>query len=112
MANKLLAIKSLLKDNAKFSVFWNEDTNTINSIKYYGGQTPLTDEQIAAEEIRLTEKEAADKIIYDSEEWKRKRQWEYPKIEELVVALYDSEDKSAIDEKRAAVKLKYPKPVA
>jgi hypothetical protein len=34
---------------------------------------------------------------------------EYPKIEELIVALYDSEDKSAIDEKRAAVKLKYPK---
>ena len=31
-------------------------------------------------------------------------------IEDLVVALYDTDDKAAIDEKRAAVKLKYLKP--
>ena len=35
---------------------------------------------------------------------------EYPTIEELVVALYDSEDRAAVDEKRAAVKLKDSKP--
>ena len=35
---------------------------------------------------------------------------EYLSIQDLVVALYDSDDKAAIDEKRAAVKLKYPKP--
>ena len=40
----------------------------------------------------------------------KKRKFEYPSIQELVVALYDSEDKTAVDEKRAAVKLKYPKP--
>jgi len=39
------------------------------------------------------------------------RKNEYPTIEELVVALYDTEDKAAIDEKRAAVKLKHPKGV-
>ena len=47
---------------------------------------------------------------YDAQDYARKRQLEYPTIEELVVALYDSEDKTAVDEKRAAVKLKYPKP--
>jgi len=40
------------------------------------------------------------------------RKAEYPSIEELVVALYDTDDKAAIDEKRAEIKLKYPKPGA
>jgi len=47
---------------------------------------------------------------YDALEYARNRKAEYPTIEELVVALYDSDDKAAVDEKRAAVKLKYPKP--
>ena len=38
------------------------------------------------------------------------RQAEYPTIAELTVALYDTDDKSAIEAKRAAVKAKYPKP--
>ncbi len=38
------------------------------------------------------------------------RKAEYPTIEELVVALYDTDDKSAIEAKRAEVKAKYPKP--
>jgi 6-pyruvoyl-tetrahydropterin synthase len=45
---------------------------------------------------------------YDND-YARKRKAEYPTIEELVVALYDTEDKAAIDAKRAAVKAKYPK---
>jgi len=47
---------------------------------------------------------------YDAQEYARKRKAEYPTIEELVVALYDTDDKTAIDEKRAEIKLKYPKP--
>ena len=43
-------------------------------------------------------------------EYQRLRKPEYPSIEELVVALYDTDDKAAVDEKRAAVKLKFPKP--
>ena len=39
----------------------------------------------------------------------QKRKSEYPSISELVVALYDTEDKAAIDAKRAEIKLKYPK---
>jgi hypothetical protein len=38
-----------------------------------------------------------------------KRLAQYPTIEELVVALYDTEDKAAIEAKRAEVKAKYPK---
>ena len=47
---------------------------------------------------------------YDALDYARKRKAEYPSIEELVVALYDAEDKTAVDEKRAAVKAKYSKP--
>ena len=46
---------------------------------------------------------------YDAQDYARKRKAEYPTIEELVVGLYDSEDKLAIDTKRAEIKLKYPK---
>jgi len=46
---------------------------------------------------------------YDAQDYARKRKSEYPTIEELVVALYDTEDKAAIDAKRAEIKLKYSK---
>ena len=64
-----------------------------------------------------TEKEVDDKLkelqdIWNenNQEYKLKRKKEYPSIESLVVALYDTEDKAAIEAKRAEVKLKYPKP--
>ena len=46
---------------------------------------------------------------YDNVPWDVKRQREYPKILELVVALYDTDDKADIDKRRAEVKAKYPK---
>ena len=49
---------------------------------------------------------------YDAQDYARKREAEYPSIQDLVVALYDTEDKAAIDAKRAEIKLKYPKPGA
>ena len=59
-----------------------------------------TKEQIATwTEATVTD---AEKVII-------KRIEEYPSIEELVVALYDTEDKLAIETKRAAIKAKYPK---
>ena len=62
-----------------------------------------------------TEEEINDAIAslqaeYDAQDYARKRQAEFPTVKELVVALYDSDDKAVVDEKRAAVKLKYPKP--
>jgi hypothetical protein len=46
---------------------------------------------------------------YDAQEYARNRQSEYPTIEELTVALYDTDDKAALETKRAAIKTKWPK---
>jgi len=62
-----------------------------------------TEEQLNAVENQANDMEALNQVYAN-------RKKEYPTIEELVVALYDSDDKAAVDEKRAAVKLKYPKP--
>ena len=59
--------------------------------------------EIDAEIIRL-------EAEYDAQEYARNRAAEYPSIAELTVALYDTDDKAAIETKRAAVKAKYPKP--
>ena len=42
--------------------------------------------------------------------WEENRQAEYPTVEELVVALYDTDDKAAIEKRRSDVKAKYPEP--
>ena len=66
-------------------------------------QTEPTQSEIDAEIIRL-------QAEYDAQEYAIKRQAEFPSIKDLVVALYDTDDKADIEAKRAAVKLKYPKP--
>ena len=70
---------------------------------YLSGQTPPTEAEIDAELKRMQDE-------YDAQEYARKRQAEYPSIQELVVALYDTDDKAAIEAKRAEVKKKYPNP--
>ena len=70
---------------------------------YNDGQTPPTDAECKTEMDRL-------EAEYDALAWKRSREENYPTIAELTVALYDTDDKSAVEAKRAAVKLKYPKP--
>ena len=72
------------------------------NMSYEDGQTPPTQSAIDAELIRMQSE-------YDAQDYARKRKAEYPSIEELVVALYDTDDKAAIEAKRAEVKLKYPK---
>jgi hypothetical protein len=47
---------------------------------------------------------------YDAQEYARNRASEYPSLLELTVALYDTDDKSAVEAKRAEVKAKFPKP--
>ena len=49
-------------------------------------------------------------IDFDSKQYQRDRKAEYPSLLELTVALYDTDDKTAIEIKRAEVKAKYPKP--
>ena len=41
--------------------------------------------------------------------WMQKRLIEYPSAEDLVVALYDTDDKAALVTQRAAIKAKWPK---
>ena len=65
-----------------------------------------TAEEISAINAKVIELQAE----YDAQEYARNRAAEYPSIAELTVALYDTDDKAAIDAKRAAVKAKYPKP--
>ena len=77
---------------------------TFNSIRW-DTENNLTWSAVEAEMISL-------QTEYDAQDYTRKRQGEYPSIQELVVALYDTDDKAAIDAKRAEIKLKYPKPVA
>ena len=91
------AIKSLNSD-AHFK-YTEED---ISTLEWLDGTTPISKEDIQAKQTEL-------QAEYDSLDYARKRKAEYPTIEELVVALYDSEDRAAVDEKRATVKLKYPK---
>ena len=69
---------------------------------YHDDQTPPTESEIDAERVRL-------EAEYDAQEYARNRQSEYPTIEELTVALYDTDDKAALETKRAAVKAKWPK---
>ena len=63
----------------------------------------------------LNRKQREDELVrleqekYDNAPWDIKRQREYPRISELVVALYDEDDKAEIIKRRAEVKAKYPK---
>ena len=68
------------------------------------GQTDYEDETLRAKH------KATLKAEWDALDYARKRQQEYPSIEQLVVALYDADDKAEIDKKRAEIKKKYPKP--
>ena len=61
-----------------------------------------TEEQLNALESQANDLEALNQVYAN-------RKAEYPSIEELVVALYDDEDKVAIEAIRADVKAKYPK---
>ena len=66
--------------------------------------------------FEVTDYSEIDKIAktiedeFNFNQYQRDRLAEYPSIQELVVALYDADDKAEIDKKRAEIKKKYPKP--
>ena len=92
------AIKAI-NPTAEFSV----NAEDYEQITWLNSTPVISRENI---ETKLNELQAE----YDALEYQRKRQEEYPSVQDLVVALYDTDDKTAIDEKRAEIKLKYPKP--
>ena len=97
------AIKKI-NPTAQFRITEPDEDNVDTAIiDWLNGTTPISKSDIQTQVDLL-------KVDYDAKEYQRKRKSEYPSVEELVVALYDSEDKAAVDEKRAAIKLKYPKP--
>ena len=74
----------------------------ISEWQIFGDITPPTESEIQVELTRL-------KAEYDALAWSRNRTSEYPTIDELTIALYDTDDKAALETKRAAVKTKWPK---
>ena len=88
-----------IKPKAQVSV----NAEDYDQITWYADTPVISKSDIQAKQVEL-------KADYDSKQYSRDRQAEYPSIEELVVALYDSEDKAEIDRRRAEVKNKYPKP--
>ena len=96
MADKLEAILKI-NPNAKVEITNGEVTNWYDT-------TPISEEDIQA---KMDELQAE----YDAEEWKRNRQAEYPTHEDCIHALLDGGDTlTELQEKRQAVKTKYPKP--
>jgi hypothetical protein len=95
-------IKAILKINPNAEVSISE--NDINTIVWENGTTPIPKADI---ETKMDELQAE----YDAEEWKRNRQAEYPTHEDCIHALLDGGDTlTELQEKRQAVKNKYPKP--
>ena len=68
--------------------------------RYHNGQEAPTQAEIDAELKRLQDE-------YDND-YSRKRKEEYPSIQECIHAILD-DDLTALQEKRQAVKTKYPK---
>mgnify|MGYP000358791605 CR=1 FL=1 len=79
------------------------EAGPIAEISLHEGETAPTEETIQAKLAELIS-------AYNAQEYARNRALEYPSLLELTVALYDTDDKSAVEAKRASVKLKYPKP--
>ena len=99
MITLLKAIKAI-NPEAEFT-YTEED---INSLIWENGTTPISKADIQA---KMDELQAE----YDAEEWKRNRQAEYPSHNDCIHALLDGGDTlTELQEKRQAVKTKYPKP--
>jgi len=94
--------KAILEINSTASFVVKD--NDINKIEWSEGTTPISKSDI---ETKMNKLQAE----YDAEEWKRNRQAEYPSHEDCIHALLDGGDTlTELQEKRQAVKNKYPKP--
>jgi hypothetical protein len=70
--------------------------------KWNVAEAQPTEEQLDNLESQANDMEALNQVYAN-------RKAEYPSVQDLVVALYDTDDKAAIEAKRAEVKAKYPK---
>jgi len=78
--------------------------------EWYGDDAQPTETEIATELARLTD-------AWNATEYQRQRAAEYPRIDQLLVALWESmiegrpADAATLQAAREAIKAKYPKPV-
>ena len=94
-------IHAILEINPNAKVIVN--ANDINQITWTDGTTPIPKADI---EAKINELQAE----YDTEEWKRNRQAEYPSHNDCIHALLDGGDTlTELQEKRQEIKAKYPK---
>ena len=102
LANKIIIYLGRTP-NFETEIMLQNDTGT-DYIKTWNASDKVkpTDDQLNALSSEATKLENNEIAVAN-------RKKEYPSIEELVVALYDTEDKLALENKRAAIKLKYPK---
>ena len=106
MAHLSYKIKIYLDRKVDFlkDVILSDDGDGVVYIKEWNvAEAQPTDAQLNALESQANDMEALNQVYAN-------RKAEYPSVQDLVVALYDTEDKTAIDSKRAEIKLKYPKP--
>ena len=80
----------------------NSDGKGVYIKEWNVAEAQPTEEQLNALESQANDMEALNQVYAN-------RQAEYPSVQDLVVALYDTDDKAAIEAKRAEVKAKYPK---
>ena len=77
-------------------------SNDINDIRWHDGNpNNITNEEIL---VKQTELQAE----YDAQEYSRKREAEYPSLQECVHAILDDQ-LDALQAKRALIKTKFPK---
>ena len=87
--------------------------NTHPNVVTIRGETDAWDKDgnvVALDESKIKTEQDKLQAEYDAQVYARNREAEYPSIQELVVGLYDLDDKADIEAKRAEVKKKYPKP--
>ena len=75
-----------------------------------GDEFTIHNDEKMPSDAEIKAKQAELQADYDAKQYQRDRLAEYPSIQELVVALYDADDKAEIDKKRSEIKKKYPKP--
>ena len=99
-----MIIDAILKINPNAIVSVNGDDIDTCEITWHNGTKPISKSDIKDKLVEV-------KAEYDAEEWKRNRQKEYPLLEDCIHALLDGGDTlTELQEKRQAVKNKYPKP--
>jgi len=92
-------LKSIIAINPNAIVSVEE--NNVDKIQWLEGTTPISKTEILNKQNEL-------KTNYDAQEYQRKRQAEYPTIEDCIHAILDN-DLENLQAKRQAIKEKYPK---